>query len=68
MLVLITGASAGFGAEIARRYVAEGHRVILTGRRADRLHALAGSLAPQAQVAAPTLKTGSAWSTPTSRA
>jgi len=52
MLVLITGASAGFGAEIARRYVAEGHRVILTGRRADRLHALAGSLAPQAQVAA----------------
>ena len=52
MLVLITGASAGFGAEIARRYVAEGHRVILTGRRSDRLHALAGSLAPQAQVAA----------------
>ena len=50
MLVLITGASAGFGAAIARRYVAEGHRVVLTGRRAERLNALAQSLAPHAHV------------------
>lgn len=35
--VLVTGATAGFGAEIARRFIAEGHRVIGTGRRAERL-------------------------------
>ena len=44
MLVLITGATAGFGAVIARRYVAEGHRVIASGRRADRLAALQAEL------------------------
>lgn len=41
MLVLITGASSGFGAEMARKFVREGHRVIATARRADRLQALA---------------------------
>jgi 3-hydroxy acid dehydrogenase/malonic semialdehyde reductase len=41
MIVLITGASAGFGASIARRLSAEGHRIIAAGRRADRLQALA---------------------------
>lgn len=35
--VLVTGATAGFGAEIARRFIQEGHRVIGTGRRAERL-------------------------------
>ena len=44
MIVLITGASAGFGATIARRFVAEGHRVIAAGRRAERLEALAAEL------------------------
>ncbi len=44
MIVLITGATAGFGEVIARRYVAEGHRVIATGRRADRLAALVAGL------------------------
>jgi 3-hydroxy acid dehydrogenase/malonic semialdehyde reductase len=48
MLVLITGASAGFGAAMARRYVREGHRVILTGRRGDRLRRLSSELGPQA--------------------
>lgn len=41
MIVLITGATAGFGAEMARKFISHGHRVIATGRRADRLAALA---------------------------
>lgn len=41
---LITGATAGFGAAIARRLVKAGHRVIATGRRAERLDALVQEL------------------------
>ncbi|MBV8398608.1 MAG: SDR family NAD(P)-dependent oxidoreductase [Acetobacteraceae bacterium] len=37
---LVTGASAGFGTAIARRFVRDGHRVITAARRADRLRAL----------------------------
>ena len=40
----VTGASAGFGAAITRRLVRDGHRVIATGRRKDRLDALASEL------------------------
>ena len=43
-VVLVTGASAGFGSAIARRFVAEGARVIATARRTDRLEALADEL------------------------
>jgi 3-hydroxy acid dehydrogenase/malonic semialdehyde reductase len=42
--VLVTGASAGFGTAIARRFVAGGARVVVCGRRADRLAKLAGEL------------------------
>ena len=44
MIVFITGASAGFGAEMARTFVKHGHQVILSGRRKDRLDALAAEL------------------------
>ena len=40
MIVFITGATSGFGSASARRFVAEGARVIVTGRRKDRLEAL----------------------------
>ena len=42
--ILITGATAGFGAAMARRFVRDGHRVIATGRRAERLEALRAEL------------------------
>jgi len=44
MNVLVTGASAGFGAAIAKRFAAAGHRIIAAGRRADRLQALANEI------------------------
>jgi 3-hydroxy acid dehydrogenase/malonic semialdehyde reductase len=42
--ILITGATAGFGAAFARRFVKDGHRVIATGRRVERLEGLAAEL------------------------
>jgi len=44
LTVLVTGASSGFGEAIARRFVAENATVYGTGRRADRLGALATEL------------------------
>jgi 3-hydroxy acid dehydrogenase/malonic semialdehyde reductase len=40
----VTGATAGFGAAITHRLVGDGWRVIATGRRQDRLDALAANL------------------------
>ena len=37
MTVFVTGASAGFGAAVARKFVSEGDRVVAPGRRQERL-------------------------------
>ncbi len=37
MIIFITGASAGFGQAMARRFIKEGHIVIATARRLERL-------------------------------
>ncbi|MCY1040458.1 SDR family NAD(P)-dependent oxidoreductase [Corallococcus sp. bb12-1] len=44
MNVLVTGATAGVGLAVARRFVKEGARVIATGRRGERLDALKAEL------------------------
>jgi 3-hydroxy acid dehydrogenase/malonic semialdehyde reductase len=44
MLVLITGASSGFGEAMARKFVQTGHRVIAAARRMDKLQQLQAEL------------------------
>ncbi|HEX3574390.1 MAG TPA: SDR family NAD(P)-dependent oxidoreductase [Rhodopila sp.] len=40
LTILVTGATAGFGAAMTRRFVRDGHRVIAAARRTDRLQQL----------------------------
>ncbi|GAA0485748.1 MULTISPECIES: bifunctional NADP-dependent 3-hydroxy acid dehydrogenase/3-hydroxypropionate dehydrogenase YdfG [Tatumella] len=40
MIILVTGATAGFGETITRRFIDAGHKVIATGRRTERLQQL----------------------------
>ena len=42
--VFITGATSGFGLAAARRFVADGWKVVATGRRHERLQALVDEL------------------------
>ena len=50
-VTLITGASAGIGAELARVFASNGHRVALVARRTARLTALAAEIAGAGSVA-----------------
>lgn len=47
-IVFVTGASAGFGAAIARRFAAGGARVVAAARRGERLTELVGELGSKA--------------------
>ncbi len=49
-LALITGASSGIGYELARVFAENGHDLVVTARREDRLAALADTLAPLGKV------------------
>lgn len=44
LTILVTGATAGFGAAMTRRFVRDGHRVIAAARRVERLQALHSEL------------------------
>jgi short-subunit dehydrogenase len=50
-VTLITGASSGIGAELAKLFAAKGHRVALVARRVDRLHTLAADIVAAGGVA-----------------
>jgi 3-hydroxy acid dehydrogenase/malonic semialdehyde reductase len=48
--VLVTGATAGFGEATAERFARDGARLVIAGRRVDRLSSLARRLSAQAPV------------------
>jgi 3-hydroxy acid dehydrogenase/malonic semialdehyde reductase len=47
LTVAVTGATAGFGEEIARRFARQGAKLVLLGRREERLKSLAAELGPE---------------------
>lgn len=49
-IILITGATSGFGKAIAEKFASEGWNCIITGRRAELLHNLADELRAKYQV------------------
>ncbi|MET0239274.1 MAG: SDR family oxidoreductase [Sphingobium sp.] len=51
-VTLVTGASSGIGAEIAREAARRGHRLVLTARRTDRIEALAQEIGAVAAIPA----------------
>lgn len=57
MIVLVTGATAGFGECITRRFIQQGHKVIATGRRQERLQELKDELGDNLYIAQLTFAT-----------
>lgn len=49
-IVLVTGATSGFGKAIAEKFAANGYAVIITGRRSERLRSLQQSIEEKYQV------------------
>jgi 3-hydroxy acid dehydrogenase/malonic semialdehyde reductase len=47
LTVFVTGASSGFGAAVARRFAADGARVVAVARRTERLSDLVSEFGPQ---------------------
>lgn len=52
-VILITGASSGIGAAMARLFGRHGYRVVLAARRIERLESLAGEIEEEGGIALP---------------